>query len=152
MLGKESIRPAMMIQTTAATSPTTVVAQDAAQAHSNPAIQHDEGHAATVLKVLKPSFQRPIHVRDDDRQAIAVGPLRFLADRVSEFPKTLSTRPALASHAESCRSSFSDPHRRPSDIQLSTTKQRHCAVEVREEADNLVGKSAILFCKTDASC
>ncbi len=96
VLGKEGIRPAMMIETAGTPSSTGTMTKDAAQTHTDPAIQHDKGHAAAMLKVLKPSLQRPIHVQDDDRQAIAVGPLRFLADGVFEFPETLLSRPTLA--------------------------------------------------------
>ena len=86
MRGKESIRPAMMIEPAAASAATTTMAQDAAQTHADPAVKVDKSPATAVLKVLKPAFQRPIDVQDDDRQAIAVIPSRFLTNRVFEFP------------------------------------------------------------------
>jgi hypothetical protein len=96
MRGKEGIRPAIMIDSAAVASTTATMAKHTAQTHSNPAIQHDKRPAAAVLKVRKPTFQRPIHVRDDDRQAIAIIPPGFLADGVLQFPETLSPRPSLA--------------------------------------------------------
>ena len=95
MLGKESIGPAVMIDAAAAPATTRTTAQDTAQPHSNPAVHISKGVRAAVLKVLKPSFQRSIHVQDDDLQAITVIPLRLLPDRIPQFCETLSPRPSL---------------------------------------------------------
>src|SRR5262245_5787951 len=96
MRGKESFRPAIMIETAAAASATTTMAKDAAQTHADPAVKIDKSPATAVLKVLKPAFQRPIDIQDDDRQAKAIVPSRLLTNRVFEFPQTLASRPALA--------------------------------------------------------
>ena len=42
MLGKESIGPAIVIETAAAPSATMTVAEDTAQTHPNPAIQYNK--------------------------------------------------------------------------------------------------------------
>src|SRR5437016_10928391 len=74
MLGKESIGPAIMIETT--TTPTTMMAptQNATQSHADPRIQQRKRRPVTMSEVLKPSRQSPIHVRDDDRQATTIVP------------------------------------------------------------------------------
>lgn len=97
MLGKEGIGPTMMIDPAAATSTTEAMAEDTAQTHPDPAIQHDKCHAPAVLKVLEPTLQGPIHIQDDDRQTIAIGPLGFLADGFLEFSETFPAGPSLAS-------------------------------------------------------
>jgi len=67
MLGKERIGPIPVIETTAASVAAVAAAKDASQTHSNPAIQQRERRPVTMLKVLKPTLQGPIHVGDDDR-------------------------------------------------------------------------------------
>ena len=86
MLDKESIGPAMMIETAATSSATVTMTEDAAQTHTDPTIEHNESETTAVLKVLKPTFHGPIHVQDDDRQAIAVGPSGLLTDGIFELP------------------------------------------------------------------
>ena len=67
MLGKERIGPVTVIEATAASVAAVAATKDTPQAHSNPSIQQRERRPVTVLKVLKPTLQGPIHVGDDDR-------------------------------------------------------------------------------------
>src|SRR5947207_15677840 len=69
MLGKESVGPAIMIETTTSSATMMAPTQNATQSHADPRIQQRKRRPVTVAEVLKPSRQSPINVRDDDRQA-----------------------------------------------------------------------------------
>ena len=58
MLGKESIRPALMVPVTPAASAALALAQDAAQPHPHIAVQATESGMVAVLKVRKPPHKR----------------------------------------------------------------------------------------------
>ena len=72
LLGKEGVGPAVMVP--AAAFSTGAFAQDRTQPHSQPAVDAVERVAVAVLEVLKPPRERPVHIGDDERQALAAGP------------------------------------------------------------------------------
>lgn len=96
MLGKEGVGPATVIETTATSATVVAPTQNATQSHANPRVQRWKRGSVTMLEVVKPSLQSPIDVRDDDRQATTIVPLRFRAERVLKVPETFPTRPAIA--------------------------------------------------------
>src|SRR3989339_236780 len=96
MLDKESVRPASMVQSASSSYPVGSLAQDAAQAHPNPAVQGRKGGFAAVLEVFEPPSQRLIQGNDDHLQALSVGALGFCPDCVLEFFEAFPARPLLA--------------------------------------------------------
>jgi hypothetical protein len=92
---KVGIPPALMVGTSAPTSPAFAAAQDAAQPHSDPAIQRRERPAIAVLEVFKPAPQGPVHSLDDSREALAVVAPGGSTYRLFQFPKALLARPSV---------------------------------------------------------
>src|ERR1051325_10681865 len=85
-----------MVPAAPASATTTPASKNAAQAHADPGIQVDERRSMAMLKIAEPPFQASIDVRNNDRQATAVGPFRFLADRSLNLHPTLSSRPTCS--------------------------------------------------------
>jgi hypothetical protein len=95
LLGKEGVRPAVMIRTAASAPASLSVAQDIAQPHADPGIQDLEHETTTMLKILEPASHRAIHVGNDGRQALPVGAPGFTPNRVFELPPAFRARPSL---------------------------------------------------------
>jgi hypothetical protein len=66
VLRKERIRPTLMIPATPSPTQALTLAQDAAQAHTDPAVDRGESRSMTVLKVLEPPDQCPVDVLDNE--------------------------------------------------------------------------------------
>ena len=90
---KEVVEPTVMVRAAASAPASLTATQDAAQPHADPGIQDLEREAMTVLKVRKPASQRAVHARDDDRQALSLGPPSFTPNRVFELPQAFRARP-----------------------------------------------------------
>ncbi len=97
MLGKEGIRPALLVTSTAMSPLPTTAAQNASQPHPHQAVNSVERIAMAVFEVLKPASRRAIHVGDDYLQTLPVGAFRLGSNRVFELLQTLSPRPSLPS-------------------------------------------------------
>jgi hypothetical protein len=93
VLGKEGVRPAIMV-VTSFPSLLPLAAQDAAQAHPYPLVQGHKGGAMTMLEIPKPSLQGPAQVRHDGGQALPVGAPPLGANRVIELLQAFRTWPA----------------------------------------------------------
>lgn len=95
---KEFIWPTKMIRLTTDTfGPFAAFPQDAAQAASDPTVQHRKRPLMAMLEILKPSFKRSIHVHRDDGKTITVAASGLGSDGVFEFLQTLLTRPPCTS-------------------------------------------------------
>ena len=96
LLGKESIGPALMVESSSPSFATLAAAQEATQPHPYPAVQVGERRAMTVSEVPKPASQGPVQVRDDSWQALSLGAPCLGSDRVFELLQALRTWPAIA--------------------------------------------------------
>jgi hypothetical protein len=73
LLGEVSVWPSLMVRTTSPASLVLPLAQDATQAHPNPAVQFGKGAAMTVFEIAKPSPQRPVGVLNQVVEAVPLG-------------------------------------------------------------------------------
>ena len=96
LLGKEGIRPALVVRAAASAPASVTTAQKAAQSHADPRVQDLEREATTVLKILKPASHGTIHIGDDRLQALSLRAPGFTPNRVFELPQTLPARPTGA--------------------------------------------------------
>src|ERR1700732_818393 len=94
-LGKECVRPTLMVRTPPTPAPAASLAQDATQSHPYPAIDRCKRGLETVLEVTKPASQCTVDMDDDDLQSRTVGPLGFLPQSVLELVQTLLLRPVV---------------------------------------------------------
>src|SRR5580700_8187792 len=93
MLGKESIWPAVVIQSTSPTLATASPTENAPQTHADPAVEpFEDPRWTTVLEVGEPALKRLVDVVDDILQRVTRGTLRFLADRILQLLHTLVAR------------------------------------------------------------
>ena len=90
MLGKESIRPAVMVASAPAPWLSLALAQDTPHPHSHPGVQRSEGTFVTMFEIFKPAPQCAIDVFDDDLQATALGASRLGTNRVFKLPDAYS--------------------------------------------------------------
>ena len=95
MLGKVGVGPASMVVATPTPFSAVSLAQDAPQAHANPAIQGCEGTWATVFEVLEPTSQRAIDVSDACFEASPIGASGLDPHRLLQLLPTLLARPSL---------------------------------------------------------
>ena len=86
----------LMVRTASATPPPVARAQDTTQSHAQPRIEGRERRRVAVFEIAKPPAQDPVHVVNDDRQALPVSPPRLVPQRVFERRQTLRPRPAVA--------------------------------------------------------
>src|SRR5260370_5140404 len=93
VVGKERIRPTLMIPSPAATLPARPLTENTPQAHAHPAVHGHQRRPTTLLEVPKPTTQRPIHADDDNHQRVPVRPLRFRPDRVLDLLPPFLPRP-----------------------------------------------------------
>ena len=96
MLGKEEVRPALVVAAASASPSTVPLAKDAAKPHPYPGVEPGERGCVAVLEIFKPASQRPVDIQDDCVEAMAVRAPGFGANRVSEFPQALRSRPTIA--------------------------------------------------------
>ena len=68
---EEAVRPTLMVLAARPAAPSASLAQDAAQATANPAVQVAEDGPVTVSKVREPSAQLRTQPGTDDRAGIA---------------------------------------------------------------------------------
>ena len=92
-LVKIGVRPSLMIKAAASPFSASVFAQNAAQAHANPFVHGLEDAPMAVLEVLEPAPQGRVDTGDYCRQALALRPASFRADRVLELVHALLARP-----------------------------------------------------------
>lgn len=95
---KEFIWPAKMIPIATDTlRPFTAFPQDAAQSTSDPAIKQRKRPLLAMLEILKPSLKRPIYLRCNSEQTVAVAASGLGTNGVFELLQTLLTGPSCAS-------------------------------------------------------
>ena len=94
-LGKEGIRPALMVPATTAATSMATATENTAQTHPYPTIRHLERERGAVLEVFKPAFRRPVDVRDDRSKAMPVITPCLGTDRIAELTEALSARPVV---------------------------------------------------------
>src|SRR5271169_2411372 len=93
--GKECVRPALMVRSSATSFQSPSSSEDTAQTHSYPAVDESESLWQAMLEVSKPARQRAIHIGDDLRQRVTVRTMSFLADGIFELVQTFLSRPML---------------------------------------------------------
>src|SRR5262245_61457079 len=93
LLGEIGVGPALMVRSPAAASLPLAVAQNAAQAHSDPTVQRTEGRLHAVFEIAKPAYQRAVDIGDDAPQRCAGRASGFLADCVLELVLAFLPRP-----------------------------------------------------------
>ncbi len=96
LLGKEGIRPALMVLAPAATTTLGTAAKDAAKPHPDPLVQRTKRGVMTVFEVHKPARKGPVDSRNDYRKAKAVGALRFAANGILQLLQAFGTGPTIA--------------------------------------------------------
>jgi len=94
LLGKERIRPALMIAPTAPSLPAPALAEEAAKPHPNPAVQVGERGPVAVFEIFEPAPECGGEADDDRLQALPRSPFRLGSDRVLEFLHALGSRVA----------------------------------------------------------
>src|SRR5262249_6210043 len=92
LVGKERVRPALMVRSPAAASLPLPFAKDAPQATPYPFIQRGERRFVAVFEILKPASQRRIQRRDDRLKARPIAPLRLRSDGVFDLLHALGSR------------------------------------------------------------
>ena len=96
MLSKESVWPAMMVQTPTTSSSPLAAAKDAAKAHPNPPVERLKRSSVAVLEILKPAPTHRVDSTDSFFQAEAVRAPGVEPDRVLVLLQALLARPTIA--------------------------------------------------------
>lgn len=92
-LGKEPIRPSVVILSIASTSATATFPENVPETHTDPAIETFEDPGGTAMsKVRKPAAKCLVDIVDDERQRVTRRLLRLLAQRVFQLLQTLFAR------------------------------------------------------------
>src|SRR5450432_1459986 len=81
-----------MVRAASSTSPARALAQDTAQAATNPAVQVREHVPMTMPKESKPSMQRSSQTQDNPLHAVPVGAARFRPDGVFQLVEAFLPR------------------------------------------------------------
>ena len=96
MLGKESLRPKLMIPSSSSAFPAPPSAEDAAQPHAHPPLKPRKRRVVAVLEVGEPAFQGSVHAEDDRLQALPVGAPRLGSNAGLELLQTLLPGPSIS--------------------------------------------------------
>src|SRR4051794_5571553 len=95
-VGEEGVGPALMVAAATTAFPLHPPAEEAPQAHADPAVDPLERPFVAVLEILKPAAKCRIERRDDRLEATAGVPRRLRPDRLLELLQALGTGAAGA--------------------------------------------------------
>ena len=93
-LREEGIRPALMVGATSEARLAPAFAQDAPQSRAHPLIERSKRRRMAVLEISIPAAQRPVQVRDNDRETLPVGTPGLGTQRVLQLVQALSPGPS----------------------------------------------------------
>src|SRR3954471_19829539 len=96
VVGEEGVGPASMVRPATAAFPLHPLAEQAPQAHPDPAVEPLERPLVAVLEIFKPAPERRVEAGDDREEATAGGTLGLLPDRLLELGQALRARAASA--------------------------------------------------------